>query len=240
MKAFKIIALICLPLLILGCGDDDNGCTPDCDGKVCGDDGCGGTCAPGCGTGETCNAQGLCDACQPDCAGKVCGDDGCGGQCQPGCGAGQTCNAQGQCEGGGDANPTSGTWLYSEYTASTNDCNSDDLISNGAGTFTLTNNGDSTFTVTPTDGTDPFDCTITGSAFNCPTRAMVDVDMNPTFDAHITATATVTGTFADDTHMSGTQNGTADCSGTACAAAATFLQTTFPCNYTISFGASYQ
>ena len=42
------------------------GCTPSCDGKECGNDGCGGTCGscsaadPGCALAE-CNADGLCD-----------------------------------------------------------------------------------------------------------------------------------------------------------------------------------
>ena len=41
-----------------GSGDVCNGylcCTPDCEGKVCGSDGCGGTCAPGCGVDEACD-----------------------------------------------------------------------------------------------------------------------------------------------------------------------------------------
>jgi len=33
-------------------------CTPDCAGKVCGDDGCGGTCPPGCDPGYICNPAG--------------------------------------------------------------------------------------------------------------------------------------------------------------------------------------
>lgn len=36
------------------------GCTPQCTGKECGDDGCGGTCGM-CGTGFDCNAMGQCD-----------------------------------------------------------------------------------------------------------------------------------------------------------------------------------
>ena len=32
----------------------------DCDGKLCGDDGCGGQCPPGCGVGEDCNSSGRC------------------------------------------------------------------------------------------------------------------------------------------------------------------------------------
>jgi hypothetical protein len=64
-------------------------CTPDCAGKVCGDDGCGGTCG-------ACGGQGLCVegvcACTPDCGGgKACGDDGCGGSCGD-CPPGEACN----------------------------------------------------------------------------------------------------------------------------------------------------
>ena len=80
-------------------------CQPDCVGKTCGDDGCGGSCgvcediylcqAPvcqngvciyankanemPCGDGMWC-MNGEC-VCQPDCVGKTCGDDGCGGSC---------------------------------------------------------------------------------------------------------------------------------------------------------------
>ena len=42
---------------ITGCGQC--GCVPNCNGKECGADGCGGSCGS-CGPGETCNDQGLC------------------------------------------------------------------------------------------------------------------------------------------------------------------------------------
>jgi len=35
-------------------------CAPDCVGKTCGADGCGGNCTPGCRIGETCNNDGSC------------------------------------------------------------------------------------------------------------------------------------------------------------------------------------
>jgi hypothetical protein len=54
-------------------------CVPDCAEKVCGDDGCGGSCGP-CADGETCDA-GTCSACS--CENKECGDDGCGNECGP-------------------------------------------------------------------------------------------------------------------------------------------------------------
>ncbi|MCK5043839.1 hypothetical protein KAR52_02455 [Candidatus Pacearchaeota archaeon] len=50
------------------------GCTPDCTGKECGDDGCGGSCGPCDGT----CTDGVCEGCTPDCTGKECGSDGCG------------------------------------------------------------------------------------------------------------------------------------------------------------------
>lgn len=53
---------------------------PDCTGKVCGPDGCGGSCGA-CPEGLACNLlTGACP-CTAKCAGKECGDDGCGGSC---------------------------------------------------------------------------------------------------------------------------------------------------------------
>jgi len=60
-------------------------CVPDCGGKNCGSDGCGGVCGycfdpfnPEC-------IDGVCSACQPSCVDdptvQACGDDGCGGSC---------------------------------------------------------------------------------------------------------------------------------------------------------------
>ena len=72
-------------------------CTPQCFGKACGDDGCGGTCGS-CLEGYHCTNSGLCisDDCEPKCAGKICGDDECGGTCGD-CGPGMTCTAGGFC-----------------------------------------------------------------------------------------------------------------------------------------------
>lgn len=55
-------------------------CEADCTGRVCGDDGCGGSCGS-CPADERClEESGQC--CLPQCAdGAVCADDGCGGQC---------------------------------------------------------------------------------------------------------------------------------------------------------------
>jgi hypothetical protein len=59
------------------------GCVPQCDGKFCGDDGCGGSCGA-CAAGTVCSAatnRCVATSCTPDCRGRQCGSDGCGGEC---------------------------------------------------------------------------------------------------------------------------------------------------------------
>jgi hypothetical protein len=76
---------------------DNGGCTPNCEGKECGSDGCGEQCGA-CGAGKIC-VQGECvdnGGCDIQCADKECGDDGCGGLCGV-CGQGDVC-VQGTCQ----------------------------------------------------------------------------------------------------------------------------------------------
>jgi len=42
--------------------DASTGCQPDCEGRDCGPDGCGGSCSPGCNADQTCQADGTCAA----------------------------------------------------------------------------------------------------------------------------------------------------------------------------------
>lgn len=56
-------------------------CQPNCDGKNCGNDGCGGSCGNCTAAGQACTITGVCSVCQPNCGGRECGDDGCGGTC---------------------------------------------------------------------------------------------------------------------------------------------------------------
>lgn len=63
--------------------EPDAECTPDCDGKVCGANGCGSVCGF-CEYGKACDDEGQCiPVCDPvtPCLEKVCGPDGCGGTC---------------------------------------------------------------------------------------------------------------------------------------------------------------
>ena len=62
----------------LGCSNGQCVCQPNCMGKFCGDNGCGGSCGD-CAEPLSC-VSGQC-ICEPDCTGKTCGDDGCGGSC---------------------------------------------------------------------------------------------------------------------------------------------------------------
>ena len=87
---------------------DDLGCVPQCAGKACGPDGCGGICGT-CEAGTTCQS-GACvsTVCTPFCQpGWECGPDGCDGSCGT-CGAGEVCkNAKHVCEA---APPSSGAF----------------------------------------------------------------------------------------------------------------------------------
>lgn len=57
-------------------------CDPNCDGKNCGDDGCGGVCGI-CQSGSVCR-NGIC--CDPNCHGKNCGElNDCGHKCDGPC-----------------------------------------------------------------------------------------------------------------------------------------------------------
>ncbi len=72
-------------------------CEPECAGKVCGGDGCGGSCGE-CTAPAVCQPDGTC-ACIPACTGRECGDDGCGGSCGE-CLGGLVCWEEiGMCQG---------------------------------------------------------------------------------------------------------------------------------------------
>lgn len=117
-------------------------CTPNCTGKVCGYDGCGGTCPAGsdgrCTGGLYCNyTTGQCeDKCYPDCTGRECGDDGCGKTCQPGCPSGVECHADGYCVAEGECQASS-TQL--ECTADGNSATGDTSWNLGTTTSSLFN-----------------------------------------------------------------------------------------------------
>ena len=70
-----------------GCGVCEPSCEGEVEAKICGADGCGGSCGACPGAAPYCTALGQCSAvCEPACATSAdgplsCGDDGCGGSC---------------------------------------------------------------------------------------------------------------------------------------------------------------
>ncbi len=74
------------------CENHQLACQPECEGRQCGDDRCGGSCGT-CPHGP-CSPYGTC--CSPSCDGRKCGPDGCGGVCGT-CPSGQTCSSTGFC-----------------------------------------------------------------------------------------------------------------------------------------------
>ena len=60
---------------------DQTNCAPQCDGKECGDNSCGGTCGNCPAAAPYCIQSQCLVECAPDCSGQECGDDGCGGSC---------------------------------------------------------------------------------------------------------------------------------------------------------------
>jgi len=138
--------------------------------------------------------------------------------------------------GGADANPRSGLWSYEDQGIQENSCGMD-LYRDPDTTFGLTNNNDSTFTVDQGSSAEDFDCTITGSSFNCPQRLYGEYPINGV-DANLKYTVSIDGAFASDTAMTGTQMAVVTCEGEACALAPMVLGVDFPCNYTVAFGAT--
>lgn len=76
----------------------DGGCVPDCTGRDCGDDGCGGACGA-CAEGALCDAAGACVTPPADCGDGTCGADEDCATCAADCGA---CCGDGRCARGED------------------------------------------------------------------------------------------------------------------------------------------
>jgi hypothetical protein len=139
---------------------------------------------------------------------------------------------------GDDLVPKSGTWMYGGSELVSNSCGGDPPT-DPAGNFKLTVTGDGAFTVDDGDFDLPFDCTHDGASFTCPNRdsGMYKVE---NIDATIYYELSVTGTFADDTSLSGTQVVKVRCEGGSCELAATLAGYTVPCEYSYDFSAIAQ
>eukprot|EP01065_Artemidia_motanka_P019082 TRINITY_DN2255_c0_g1_i6.p1 TRINITY_DN2255_c0_g1~~TRINITY_DN2255_c0_g1_i6.p1 ORF type:complete len:932 (+),score=310.08 TRINITY_DN2255_c0_g1_i6:82-2877(+) len=125
-----------------GCQMDKPGavCTPNCWGKECGDDGCGGQCNPGCdvSAGEKCSSAGKCVA--PTCgsfaslcakpgyklgdSSKTCSKSWSGSWCSVSeCCVRRYCSADAYCDSGHDMVPSASTAVCEECDGSTRTVN---------------------------------------------------------------------------------------------------------------------
>lgn len=125
--------------------------------------------------------------------------------------------------------PKIGAWGYDEVTPVSSTCPGN-VQQGGVGTFAIDAASSTSFHVVPNDGTAPFTCTLTGSAFACPERATAMQDLRPAVDAVYTARAIATGTFASSVQGSGRQEATVTCAGAQCN-----VLGTFPCTVKVDF-----
>lgn len=132
--------------------------------------------------------------------------------------------------------PQDGVWGYGEYKASKNNCNGD-IVSNGNGNFKLVSKGGGKYTISAEDGSNPFECTLSGNKLSCPERAVATQSLGGT---EIKVVVTATATLESPTTMSGTQDGTATCTGSGCTLASTTLGISFPCDFSVSFSAIWK
>lgn len=143
------------------------------------------------------------------------------------------------CSSSSDLEPRSGAWNYGGSAIVRNTCGNDTLPTDAAGGFTLTVTGDGTLTVDDGDFALPFDCTHDGDSFSCPNRGagMYKID---NLDATVFYEVSVTGDFASDTELTGTQVIKLRCEGMSCAIAPDLKPYTLPCEYSYSFDATAQ
>jgi len=130
--------------------------------------------------------------------------------------------------GGGAVTPAIGAWHYAQITPVTNTCNPT-IDAGEAGDFGIDATSTTSFHVLPNDGTDPFTCTLSNSAFDCPNRAALVHDYRPGVDAVVTVHVIANGTFSDAAHAIGMQQASVECAGSACVALGA------PCTVTQNF-----
>lgn len=126
--------------------------------------------------------------------------------------------------------PRVGGWEYDEVTPVSSTCPGN-LQQTGTGAFAIDTSSSQSFHVVPNDGTAPFTCTLTGSAYSCPDRAAGMQDLRPAVDAVVTVRAIASGSFSSATRASGRQEATATCAGTQCNATGA----SFPCTVKVDY-----
>lgn len=142
------------------------------------------------------------------------------------------------CSSSSDLEPKAGSWNYGGSDLASNSCGGP-VPTDAAGGFTLTVNDDGSLTIVDGDFELPFECTLDGDAYTCPNRAAGSSKIE-NIDATLFYEVSVTGNFASETELSGTQVVKLRCEGASCTLAATANGYTLPCEYSFSFDATAQ
>ena len=133
--------------------------------------------------------------------------------------------------GCGGSAPTPGEWEYSDYSPTSNNTCTGEIVEAVDGTFTLEADG-SDYVVKSADGGGDFACTLDGDELTC-TRSMsiAIAGSNAVIRGEETAIASTTS----DT-MVGTRSASVTCDGSDCALASE-VGLTFPCELEVDFTA---
>lgn len=140
------------------------------------------------------------------------------------------------CGGDKDIVPKGGVWTYGGSKIVSNTCGGDPPT-DPAGSFTITLKGDGAFTVNDGDFDEAFDCTYSGSEYNCPDR-LVSSEKDSNLDATLNGNLDIVGTLISATEVDGTQTVNLSCTGASCGIVAGFLGYTLPCKYSYEFTAT--
>lgn len=136
--------------------------------------------------------------------------------------------------GCGGSAPTPGEWEYSDYSPTSNNTCTGEIVEAVDGVFTLEADGDG-YIVKPGDGGGDFACTLDGDELTCTRSMAISVaGSNATIHGEETAVASTTS----DT-MSGTRSASVTCEGSDCALASQ-VGLTFPCELEVDFTAELQ
>jgi hypothetical protein len=129
--------------------------------------------------------------------------------------------------------PETGLWRYMELRVAEDTCDTSALPTSGD--FEITRADEDGFTVSTRDDNPNFDCSISGSSYDCQDQTFTFEADN--VEAVVTVRVSTSGTFSSPTATSGDRTTLAQCSGAACSTVETVLSTSFPCHRTVEFSA---
>lgn len=136
-----------------------------------------------------------------------------------------------------DVEPREGVWLFDNGDTVSDSCRVSQLRPS-EGEFEVTRASDGQLIVDPQDGTEPFQCRVDGSSFDCPERFAEELEVG-SFDASVEVYARAEGAFDDERSATGRQDLRVECTGPDCDSLAASLGTSVPCELSVEFEADF-